>query len=383
MRPSGDQRYKHLLIETETQDIYRMPRVSQWIFLLLCFLPASLAALLALQDIDTLALAGESPLYIEFFVKWLVVVYLWPLMMIPAWILNRRPFLQRRPLLYVLCQVSLGPAIAHIHIAVFYAILSRFDGMGPFALRHPRAYYMASRHMTEVVLYYGLVICLHAVLLYRRSQSERFERLHLENELLLAQLQMLSIQLQPHFLFNTLNSISSLMRKDVDAADDLLIEVGTFLRKTLAISTRSTIPLDEELALVRSYYQLQNIRYANRALLALEIAPTTLGVQVPPMILQPIIENSFKHSRSESLTIDVSSYLEQDTVRLRIENNGAQLQENAIVQSETKIGLSNVRGRLHGMYGNASSFSIRNRSDDGVCVEMTIPVESHGGFTHD
>jgi two-component system LytT family sensor kinase len=340
---------------------------------LVCALaPAIAAALLALQDIDTLALAGQTTSYIALCLKWLVAIYFWLPFLVPAWFVCRQPFLRSRSFLYVLVQAALGPLMTYLHMASWYWFWSSIEPAGPFALRHPRSYYFVSRYVTETVLYYGLVVGLHAFRWQRRVQAEQFRRLHLENELLIAQLQMMSIQLQPHFLFNTLNSISSLVRKDVDAADDLLVALGAFLRQTLAVSTQVTITLEEELSLAKTYYELQRARCSNQASFTLNVPSKTLGAKVPPMILQPLIENAFVHSRSSSLLIGCSAVVQENALHLSVENSGSRLPGLPVKPTE-RIGLSNVRSRLSCMFGSEASLEIYNHGEDKVCVHMTMP----------
>lgn len=347
----------------------------RWASLMIVLIPALAAALLSSQDVDTLALRGESTPFLAFFTKWLVTIYLWLPLLIPTWFaLLYRPF-PRHPVVYSACQLASGPLLVYLHVALSYAILSRLAHTGPFALRHPWQYYRVSRFATELIFYYALVLCLHAIGWYRNSQSEKLKRLRLENELLVSQLQMLGIQLQPHFLFNTLNSISSLMRKDIDAADDLLVEVAAFLRQTLSVSGRSMISLDEELRLARRYCDLQNQRCMHTALLQIEAPSQTLDAQVPPMILQPILENAFMHSRTDALQIEVWTSREADMVHLRIENNGAQLTRTSF-ENDNRIGLQNVRERLRCLYGSRSSVALSNRTTDGVRVDIKLPFIS-------
>jgi two-component system, LytTR family, sensor kinase len=340
--------------------------------------PAGAAALLALQDIDTLALAGQTTSYIALCLKWLVAIYFWVPFLVPTRLLCRTSFTRRHSLLYILVQAALGPLMTYLHMSSWYGVWSSIAPTGVFALRHPRSYYFVSRYVTETVFYYGLVIGLHAFRWHRRVQAEHLRRLHLENDLLIAQLQMLSVQLQPHFLFNTLNSISSLMRKDVDAADDMLVGLGAFLRQTLAVSTRSTISLEEELSLAKTYYELQRARCSNQASLILIIPSMTLGAKVPPMILQPLIENAFVHSRCASLSINCSAFVQESELHLSVENNGSRLPDPQVRPTE-KIGLSNVRSRLSCMFGKEASLKIGNCGEDGVCVHMTMPFTSGEG----
>ena len=347
-----------------------------WFFFAVCLALTVFSALMAQQDVDMVALTGESVPFLSLFVKWLVVAFLWSVMLAPCLILQRL-LKFKRYIAYAVCQLALAPLIGYTHLGLWYFIFSSLAKRPPFALRHPHAYYIASRLASDSLFYLFLVGCIHSYLWYRRMRAERFQRLRAERDLLHAQLQALNLQLQPHFLFNALNSVSSLMRKDVDAADDLLVELGQYLRRILAISPRPTITLEDELALARSYFELENSRHTRGATLDLKIAQTALGIAVPPMILQPLIENAFVHSKTPNLTIGVTVRLAQEMVSVRVENNGALL-SNSDHSIPPRIGIRNVQERLRALYGSSVEFSLRNRYPDGVCVEIVWPQNHYG-----
>jgi len=351
-----------------------------WFASAVCMVLTAFAALMAQQDVDMVALSSESVPFLPLFVKWLVYAYLWPLMLSPSLLLQRL-LKSRHYIAYILCQLALAPLASYAQLGLWYFIFSSLAKGPPFAPRHPHDYYIASRLATGSVFYLFLVVCIHSYLWYRRMRAERFERLRAERDLLHSQLQALNLQLQPHFLFNALNSVSSLMRKDIDAADDLLVELGQYLRHILAISSRSTISLEEELALARSYFELQNGRHERSATLDLEIAQTALDIAVPPMILQPLIENAFVHSRARNLNIGVTVKLAQEMVSVRVENNGASLSDSGH-SARPRIGIRNVQERLHALYGSSVEFSLRNRCPDGVCVEIMWQRNHNGGAAH-
>jgi hypothetical protein len=133
----------------------------QWILLMAALFPGLLAALLSQQDLDTLALRGESTLFVALFLKWLVTIYLWTPMFLPTWLASRYLSASRLSFWYVGGQLIAGPFIAYLHIVVCYGILSRLAHTGPFTLRHPWVYYRSSRYLIDLVLYYTLVVCIH------------------------------------------------------------------------------------------------------------------------------------------------------------------------------------------------------------------------------
>src|ERR1044072_1276244 len=160
---------------------------------------------------------------------------------------------------------------------------------------------------------------------YRRYQKEELRASHLKTELAQAQLQALKMQLQPHFLFNTLNSISALLDEDVEAADDMLARLGDFLRLTLENPGAQTVALQEELEFLRCYLEIERVRFHDRLTIPLDIEPETLDAMVPNLILQPIAENAIRHgiiSRISPGRIEIRARRSDDTLRLQVKDNG-------------------------------------------------------------
>src|SRR5262249_28489116 len=140
-----------------------------------------------------------------------------------------------------------------------------------------------------------------------------------------AQLQALKMQLHPHFLFNTLNSISALLDEDVDAADQMLARLGDFLRLTLENSGAQRVTLQEELEFLRCYLEIERVRFEDRLTINMHIDPEALDARVPNLILQPIVENAIRHgivSRIAPGQIDISAKRLRDTLQLQVRDNG-------------------------------------------------------------
>jgi len=226
------------------------------------------------------------------------------------------------------------------------------------------------------ILVYWIVLSAHQAIAYARYTSE------LRSQLISAQLDSLKMQLHPHFLFNTLNSISALLHKDVESADEMIGELGNFLRLTLQNRTSQEVRLEEELKFLRSYLEIERVRFRNRLTVEIEIEPQTLDARVPHLILQPIIENAIRHGiapRADAGRIEVRSHKANHHLHVQILDDGPGLHETP----SEGIGLRNVRERLQRLYGADHEFHISNRPEGGLLVEMKIPFRNFSPDTEE
>jgi two-component system LytT family sensor kinase len=187
-----------------------------------------------------------------------------------------------------------------------------------------------------------------------------------------AQLQRLAQQMQPHFLFNALNTISSLMHSDVARADATLIQLAQVLRTTLEVSDLHVAPLSTELRLAQGYARVMQERYADRVTLAWDIDPAALDCSLPVMSLQPLIENVFKHTverRRQSTAITVTARRQGERLLLRVADDAGTLAP----PSQPGIGLANLRERLDVLCGANARFTLTKRAPAGVLAELDLP----------
>src|SRR4029079_2186861 len=176
-------------------------------------------------------------------------------------------------------------------------------------------------------------------------------------------LQALKMQLHPHFLFNTLNSISALLDEDVDAADQMLARLGDLLRMTLENSGAQEITLQEELEFLRCYLEIEQVRFNDRLTVDMKIEPATLDAQVPNLILQPIVENAIKHgivSRIAPGRIEISAIRYGGSLKLQVRDNGPGLHPGEASSGRVKegLGLANTRARLEQRYRHDHRFEM-------------------------
>jgi two-component system LytT family sensor kinase len=203
-----------------------------------------------------------------------------------------------------------------------------------------------------------------------------------ERALLRARVEALQSQINPHFLFNTLNSISSLVRRDPDTARELIVKLANILRGLLR-KTDAFVPLRDEFSFIDDYLDIEVVRFGRDKLrLVKELDPATLEVQVPSMILQPLVENSIKHGLGPKIdggTLSLRSRLESGTLIVEIEDDGvgmgaAHLLEPPTGLGGTGIGMANVVERLKMLYGATARMRIDSRSGIGTLVQLSLPV---------
>ena len=211
-----------------------------------------------------------------------------------------------------------------------------------------------------------------------RAAHLRTRAAALEAELVQAQLGALRAQLHPHFLFNTLHAASALMTRDADGARTVLADLSDLLRAALDRDDEPEISLAEERDVLGAYLRIARARMGDRLTLAEELAPDTLDAFVPPLLLQPLVENAVEHGvapRARGGTVAVRAVREGDTLVLRVEDDGVGLVGGDGMTREG-VGLGNTRRRLAGLYGDAAGLTLAPRPEGGLCVEVRIPYHT-------
>jgi len=212
--------------------------------------------------------------------------------------------------------------------------------------------------------------------LFRENQKQKLKTVQLERQLTEARLQALQMQLNPHFLFNTLNMISSTMYDDVNAADKMMASLSDLLRKTLHVAQRQEHPLRDEMELLHLYIAIMQARFQKQLRVKMEIAPETLDDPVPSFILQPLLENSIKHTMEnvQIAEIEISSQRKDGYLILAVKDNGRGIATEARRLSQNGVGLANTSERLEKLYGAAHRLDLRNREEGGLEVTIEIPL---------
>jgi two-component system, LytTR family, sensor kinase len=184
------------------------------------------------------------------------------------------------------------------------------------------------------------------------------------------------MQLQPHFLFNTLNSISSLIHENPKVADDMVASLSQFLRTTLDVSAANEVPLRTELDFVERYLEIQQARFGDRLRICREVDSTVLEALVPPLILQPLVENAIRYgieSRETGGTVMIRAQREGPVLGMQISDDGEGFSGGQLLGAGSGIGLSNTKARLQELYGDNHQFKLTANEPAGARVQIEIP----------
>jgi two-component system LytT family sensor kinase len=211
---------------------------------------------------------------------------------------------------------------------------------------------------------------------YQRSVREGVLRAaQLEGHLTRARLEILRAELQPHFLFNALHSISTLMHRNVEAADEMLAQLGDLLRLSLERKSVQQAPLREELSVLEPYLNILRIRFGDRLSIGVDVDPALLDVTVPLFLLQPLVENAIRHGidrRAGAGRIDIRARASGDSIEITVADDGAGLSQNGFREG---IGLSNIRLRLEQLYATRGTIALKGNPESGTEVVVRIPRE--------
>jgi two-component system, LytTR family, sensor kinase len=236
---------------------------------------------------------------------------------------------------------------------------------------------------TGALLYIVIVLLEHAFVYYRGYQQQLVNAANLQTQLAQAQLRALKMQLHPHFLFNTLHTITELVQEDPDLAERTIARLSELLRLFLANSTVHEVPLSEELRILNLYLEIERTRFEDRLSVVFDVPGELEDAMVPNLVLQPLVENAIRHGigkRSAPGRITVSAERFNGTVVLRVADNGVGLSAAA---GQTGMGLTITRGRLESLYGDAQSLVLLEVQTGGAEVRITLPFRlMESGETH-
>jgi signal transduction histidine kinase len=225
--------------------------------------------------------------------------------------------------------------------------------------------------------YWVIVAVAHAFDYYQRFHERELRASELEGRLAQARLQALQSQMNPHFLFNTLHTISALMHKDVDAADRMVMKLSELLRLALDNTDAHEVPLSQELDFLERYLEIEKTRFRERLNVEMNIAPDTLQARVPNLVLQPLVENAIRHGverHARPGRIILRAQRENGQLALEVQDNGGGLPEGKPLREG--IGLSNTRSRLQQLYGAAQKFELKNVETGGLLARVLLPYHN-------
>jgi two-component system LytT family sensor kinase len=231
--------------------------------------------------------------------------------------------------------------------------------------------------LKDIPGYFVYMIVIYGFDAQRKNRERTLEASRLETLLARAHAGRLEAQLQPHFLFNTLNAISALMYEDVRAADRMISRLGELLRLLADRSPDAEVSLSEEVAIVERYVEMMRLRFGERLHVRMEVAEEARGAMVPRFILQPLMENAIQHGIARCADggrIELSGVRENGSLLLRLRNDGPPLEGR-----RRGVGLSNTAERLERLYGPGQSFAVENAAGGGVLVTMRLPYQCAAG----
>ena len=307
----------------------------------------------------------------------------WALATVPVMHLNRRyPVTQWRT--SNTWRVHVPALIAcNFAMAAWYGLFEWL--LNPYAQQNPEPFHRiflesSLSSVLSSVLLYGAIVAVDTVLDSRASLArEQAETARLNEQLSKAQLDALRRQIEPHFLFNTLNSVSALIREQRnDAAVMMIAGLSDFLRRLLQDPSRQQVPLAEEMEFAQKYLDIQKVRFVDRLQLAIDVPTDLLVAQVPTLILQLMLENAIKHGiskRAQGGLVRISASRNNGTLTLSVYNDGPTL--GLTTREHSGIGLTNVRTRLQGLYGDHFALDMCDKRPNGVEVSVSVPFIEH------
>ncbi|MEX0290303.1 MAG: sensor histidine kinase [Flavobacteriaceae bacterium] len=273
-------------------------------------------------------------------------------------------------------------SVSVIITTAFYALLNFLSGIlyvkyGPelteFDLKILKSYdnfWLLA--INSLIVIFVWVACYLAIKLLLKLNTDRIERLELNTTLKQAQLNTLKGQINPHFMFNSLNNIRGLMLEDVERSRDMLTKLSEMLRYSLTKNDVNAIALEEELEMVENYIDLSKIQFEDRLTFVKEIDPGSLNIPIPPMIIQLLIENAAKHGISnlkQGGVITLRTSAEEQELTIQVRNTG----KLHLDEHSTQLGLKNIRQRLRLLYGELAKFTLREEGGE-VIADIKIPL---------
>jgi two-component sensor histidine kinase len=335
------------------------------------------AVLYSLERYFYSRLIGEPVALSQLVPRELVFTYAWallaPLVMIVA---RRFPVWTERGVRNWAIQLSAMTAFVVVHIGLFTLATVALDPQLPARdVLDAFGRFLLTWTVLDASVFCTLVAVHHAVVYYRVSRDRAVRASQLETRLAQSQLQMLRMQLQPHFLFNTLHSISALMHKDVRRADSMIVALSDLLRMSLQNIGAQEVPLQSELEFLQRYVDIMSLRFGDRLSVVLDVDEEVRDARVPNLFLQPLVENSFRHGFADvgAGSVHISVRRDGDMLRCDVSDDGRGLRSG----HKEGVGLTSTRQRLEHLYGDRQRFTLQGAPGKGVHVSMAIPFHPY------
>jgi two-component system, LytTR family, sensor kinase len=351
----------------------------KWAFIFACW--TAFALFFASQTYLLQARFGRPLEWQRVLVLWLLCGYSW--FILTPFVLklaNRFPLERGRLRTSIPTQLIASSVFSVLSLTIFNvasrSILKR-DGRSATFWEDLQNLVIGEFH-TELLVYWAIIGIVNSLNYYRKYRERELKASQLEARLVESQLEALRAQLHPHFLFNTLNSISVLMRKDVELADRMLLQLSGLLRATLTKDTAHEIPLRKELEFLERYLEIEQTRFQDRLTVRMLIDPGALDGMVPQLIFQPLVENALRHGiadRESGGVIEIVAGKDNGRISLQVRDNGPGIfpSEREFIEG---VGLANTRARLDHLYGCEGCFEWRNADQGGLIVTATLPFHT-------
>jgi two-component system, LytTR family, sensor kinase len=286
--------------------------------------------------------------------------------------IERHNWIQRL-LLHLLLSLGLVSVILAVNYPIFASILG-----------WPITWYLLFRffyvNLDQWLLIYWVILFMsHAFNYYNNYRKGELKASELRTQLVQSQLEALKMQVHPHFLFNTLHSISAMLSKDTEGARKMIVRLGDFLRLTLENSGSMEVTLRQEIEFLNGYLEIERVRFQDRLTTDIRVDPEVLDVRVPNLILQPLVENAMRYAVGNSTAgrVEVVAAPQNGVVRIEVKDNGPGIQADGVLDARRGrgLGLTNTQARLFGLYGDAATFKLSNGPSGGLVVTLEIPRE--------
>jgi signal transduction histidine kinase len=294
--------------------------------------------------------------------EWYVWAAFTPLV---AW-LSQRFQISRRQWWRVLILAAAGLVVAFFKVTLTRVLRGPIGG---------DTYFQITTLLGQYLIFWGLVVVSHAWQYHRRTQQRELRTSQLEALLAQTRLRMLSMQLQPHFLFNTLNTIAEMVHREPEAAERMITGLSHLLRETLQAGGVERVTLDHELRLLDRYIDIQRARFGDRLQVTFSVEDAARAALLPGLLLQPLVENAIKHgigARAAAGHVGISAARDADRLIIEIRDDGRGLRDGEVVDG---VGLGNCRARLSALFGSDVGLTIANRPEGGAVVRLAMPFQ--------
>ena len=364
-------------MDTDTEDQQRTgnrtdKRVRRWVGIALaCTVAAVLFASVNYVLMDALENVKPKPHLL--FVWWATRFYLWAALSPSVVGLLRRfplqPIAASRAILHLIASLIFSLIHMGLHLSLAVVLTGRATLLGGSS--SPLVQFVHS-YPLGVLAYWVIIVIVNTTNHYERIRVEQLRSSKLQAQLAEARLRTLQMQLQPHFVFNALHSLSDLVADEPKTAVRLIARLGDFLRLTLQNSTSQWVPLKRELDFLDAYLEIERVRFGDRLKVVFEIDPQSLDAEVPSLILQPLVENAIRHGVASHIgpgLVQLVTKRRGETLLIEIRDNGSGMPTNA----REGLGLRNTHERLRQTYGLDYSLEVRNQGESGVVVSCELP----------